>query len=151
MLVELTDDDPRAELAAAAGQRHRPENRTQDGRLAAAVRPEHGQAIRPRELEVERSEPKLALLQNRALKARNDLPTAALGRQAEVQLPRFVGFFHAVEPLDPSPVGLLHVLRLLLLASLSVAALLPALHPSHLLLEAHLLGLVGLVGLVLPP
>ena len=74
-------------------------------------------------------------------------PLRVCGSELETKLPRLVRLLDRAEPLDAPADRLLHVLRLLLLAALAVAALLPLLHPPQLLLEPGLLALVRAVRL----
>jgi hypothetical protein len=71
-------------------------------------------------------------------------------RELETQLPRGPRLLDALEPAELLGGGLLDVLRLLLLAALAVATVLPLPHAASLLLEAPALGLVPGVGLLVP-
>src|SRR5512133_101392 len=151
LLRQLAEHHPAAR-PEPAGRERQPAHEDVDQRgLPAAVRPGDRKPVGPAEHEVERPERELTALRDRALQPQHDVAAPAARGQRDPQLPRLVGLLHLLEPLDAAAEALLHVLRALLLAALPVAALLPALHPPHLLLEPFLLGLVSLVRVVLPP
>src|SRR5215468_7305803 len=118
-------------------------------RLAAPVRAGYREPVRPADREVERPEGEITPAGDRVLETQHQVAAPPCGGQRNPQLPRLVGFLGLVEALDAPAEPLLHVLRALLLAALSVPAFFPALHPAHLLLEPLLLGLVLLIDLTL--
>ena len=148
---QLAEDDPGAEPAPSLGERQAAQQGVEQRRLAAPVRAEHRDAFGPGELEVERAEPKRAALDDGALEPHDDIAAALARREVEPQLPGLVRLVDALEPLDPPGEGLLDILRLLLLAALAIAALLPLLHAPLLGLEPRFLALVLLVCLALSP
>src|SRR5207245_3296801 len=83
-----------------------------------------------------------------ALQPNDDLGAPRRDRETQAQLPRLVGLLDTLEPVQLLRVRLLHVLRLLLLPPLAVAALLPPPHTSRLLLDADALRHVPLPALV---
>src|SRR5215204_3882967 len=133
------------------GERDAADNCVEQRGLAAAVRPDDRQAVRPAELEVDRPEPKGAALDDGFLEPGDDIAGTTLWCEAEPELPGLVRLVDLRQPVDAPADRALHILRLLLLAPLAVAAFLPALHLPHLLLESRLLALIRVVRLVLAP
>src|SRR6266478_280778 len=146
LLSQLAEHDTRPAPECAFGEGQSFENRVEQRRLAASVRTDDRKPIGPGELEVERAEPERAPLDHRTLEPNDDVAAAGLRSQFEPQLPRLVRLVDRTEPFDAAADRLLHVLGLLLLSTLAVATLFPALHPPQLLLETGLLALVGVVG-----
>src|SRR3954471_13644842 len=147
LLGDLTEHDARADHACACDEGHSREDRVEQCRLPAPVRTDDCEPIGPRELQVERAELERTTFHHRLLESHDDIAAALLRRKLEPELPRLVRLVEGPEPGDATADRLLHVLRLLLLASLSVAALFPLLHSPQLLVEAGFLSLVGAVGL----
>ena len=130
-------------------ERHATEQRVEQRRLPAPVRADDGDPLAPADLDVERAEGEGASADERALEPDDDVAAARGRREPEAELPRLVRLVDRVEPLEALRRRLLHVLRLLLLAALAVALLLPLLHPAALLLDPLALGDEALPALVL--
>ena len=90
ILLELAEDDARAEPARAGGERQPAEQRVEQRRLAAAVRPGDREPVAPADGEVERAEPEGAALDDRVLEPDDDLAAARRRRERELELPRLV-------------------------------------------------------------
>src|SRR5262245_27836073 len=134
----------------SGGERQPSRDDVDERRLPAAVGADERKPLHPAEREAERAERQGSALDDCVLEPQNHVAGARPGRERNAQLPRLVRLLDALEPFDAAAKALLHVLRALLLAALAVALFLPALHAAHLILELLLLGLVALVGLVLP-
>ena len=102
------------------------------------------------QLEVDRPDAEAAALDDGSGKPRDHVAAARCRSQREAQLPRRPRLLDPLEPAELLGRRLLHVLRLLLLATLAVAALLPLPHPARLLLEPLALGDVARVGRLVP-
>ena len=89
-LLELAEDDARPGPARARGERQPPEQRVEQRRLAAAVRPDEREPVAPRDLEVDRPEPERAALDDRLLEPDDDVAAPRRRREPEPQLPRLV-------------------------------------------------------------
>src|SRR5207245_5763800 len=93
-LIHLADDDARPQVAAPLGQRKTTQQGLEQRGLAAAVGTEHGDALLPADLEVDRPQPEARVpragvlpLDHRAFQAGDDVAAARLGREGDVQLP----------------------------------------------------------------
>ena len=149
-LRQLAEHGARAQPTLARRQRQLAEQRLQQRRLAHAVAAEHAsrspwrssRSTGPTRKPFARRPPPRA--------ARPRRRRAAAGREREPQLPRRPRLLDLLEPAELLGGGLLHVLRLLLLAPLAVAALLPLPHPARLLFEPFPLGGVACVRRLVP-
>ena len=121
-------------------ERQPAEQRVEQGRLAAPVRPGDRDAVAPADGEIERSEPEGAPLDDSLLEPHDRLAAARRRRERELELPRLVRLLDGLDARELRAVGPLHVLRLLLLAALAVPAPLPLRHAALLLLDAPALG-----------
>ena len=97
-LLELAEHDAGAGPARAGRERQPPEQRVEQRRLAAAVRPDDREPLAPAHLEVERAEPERAPLDDGVLEADDDVAAARRRREPEPQLPRLVRLLDGVEP-----------------------------------------------------
>src|SRR5206468_12783061 len=129
-------------------ERQLAEQRLEKRGLPASVRADDRDPVAPADLEVDRAEPEGAALDDRRLEPRDHVAASPVRAELEVQLPRLERLLHPLQPFDPPDVGLAYVLRLLLLAALPVAALLPLLHPPQLRLDPLELADVDAVRVV---
>src|SRR5439155_19567787 len=98
-----------------------------------SVRSEDGDAIAPANVEVERAQAERPPLDDGALEPRDDVSAARARLDLEAEAPRLPRLLGALEAVELLLERLADVLRLLLLAPLAIAALLPLLHPAALL------------------
>src|SRR5581483_8313857 len=136
--------------ARAHRERQPAEQRIEERRLAAAVRADDREAVADMEVDVDRPEAERAALDHRALEPGDHVAAARAGHEPEAELPRLVRLLDDGEGAELALERLLHVLRLLLLAALPVAALLPVLHAPRLRLDPLLLLDVVAPAVVLP-
>src|SRR6185436_5829102 len=80
ILLELTEDDAWPEPSAARGERPPAEERVEQRRLAASVRPGDRDAVAPADGEVEWPEPEGTALDDRVLEPHHRLAAARRGR-----------------------------------------------------------------------
>src|SRR5207248_2049639 len=79
LLRQVAENDSRSQPTPPFAERDATEHGVEQRRLAASVRAEHGDALRPAQLELERTEPKGAAFDDCALEAHHHI-AAALGR-----------------------------------------------------------------------
>src|SRR4029079_17127816 len=135
-LLELAEHDRGADPALALYERQPAKERIEERRLAAPRRADDRKPLAPEELEVDRADAERPTLGDRLAEPHDDVPAPNRRREAELQLPGLVRLLDRGEVAELLLVRLLHVLCLLLLTALPVAALLPLLHAPRLRLDA---------------
>src|SRR4029077_20352424 len=132
-LWQLAEHGCRAAPALAPGQGQLAAEPLQERRLASAVAAEQREPVTVAQLQVDRPDAEAVALDDRLREPRDYVGAARGRREREPRRTRRPRLLAPCEPTELLGRSLLHVLRLLLLATLAVAALLPLPHPSGLL------------------
>src|SRR5439155_24653579 len=101
LLIEFSEYGARSECARSTRERDVTDQRAQQRRLASAVPADDRDALAPADVEIQRSEPERAALDDGAAQPRHEVAPARARLEGQLQSPRTPRLVHFCEPLEP--------------------------------------------------